>query len=103
MVPPGVMGHLSAACVGCAEVTGSSTLDGPAHAAAHAPQQQNGVAHHEVRVLLYGGFSGGGIDGIILSINPGMKFYFPDDTMRFLVLKQVLRAHGVWSAAYQAV
>lgn len=64
-----------------AEVTSSSMLDGPAHAAAatangsalHGPtsQQQNGVSHHEVRVLLYGGFSGGGIDGVILSINPG--------------------------------
>ena len=72
-------------------MTSSSTLDGPAHAAAvpaangaapYAPpsssqQQQNGVAHHEMRVLLYGGFSGGGIDGTILSIDPGTIFTFP--------------------------
>jgi hypothetical protein len=53
--------------------------------------------HNEIRVLLYGGFSGGGIDGTILSIDPGMKQYFSLDDTTVFAFKQMRWARGVSS------
>ena len=57
------------AAVSGTELTAAAMNGGPHHAA--STSQPNGATQHEMRVVLYGGFSGGAIDGQILAVDPG--------------------------------
>ena len=80
-------------CCCNAEGTSSSSLDvalaaEAATANGTSTSQQNGAQQGQLTVLLYGGFSGNGIDGAIFAVDPGVAFHLSHASCRVTIALQ---------------